>query len=99
MSVYIGWEFRHLLHLYCTKGHKRARKQTVKRLERIVAFARRPPEQIGRTQIEQFFAAKGYAASTERDYETAIRLLWTLLKRPGPPPRGRSAAREPKPIH
>ena len=87
MSVFIDRDFRHALNLYCTKGNKRSRKQTVKRLERIVEFVRRPPAQIGRKQIAAFFEAKRYAASTARDYETAIRLLWDLLKRQGQPPR------------
>jgi hypothetical protein len=87
VSVFIDRDFRHLLNLYCCRGNKRARKQTVKRLERIVEFVRRPPAQIGRKQIAEFFEAKHYAASTARDYETAIRLLWDLLKRQGQPPR------------
>lgn len=75
------------LHQHARKGGKVARKRQLKRVEAFITWCGRSPQQIGRRQVHEFYRAQGFAPTTARDYDSAIRLLWRTMERSGEPPR------------
>ncbi len=83
----IPGDLRHRLRLHAAKGGKTARGRQIRRVEAFVRWCGCDPRQIGRGHVHRFFAAHAHAASTQRDYWYAIKLLWQALGRPGEPPK------------
>jgi len=83
----IPGDLRHRLRLHAAKGGKTARARQIRRVEAFVHWCGCDPRQIGRGHVHRFFAAHAHAASTQRDYWYAIKLLWQSLGRPGEPPK------------
>lgn len=87
MNANISRELRQKIDLYRRKGGKTSRRNTVARIERFLREAGRPPEQIGKRHVHEFYENQKFAPSTERDYHYALCQLWQMLGRPGEPPR------------
>ena len=75
------------LHQHARKGGKTSRSRQQKRVHAFIKWCGRAPHQIGRRQVHEFYRAHGFAPTTARDYDSAIRLLWRTLERSGEPPR------------
>ncbi|MBE0465498.1 hypothetical protein [Halomonas colorata] len=89
MNANISRELRQKIDLYRRKGGKTSRRNTAARIERFIAAVGRPPEQIGKQNVLEFYEQQQFAPSTARDYHYAICQLWTMIGRncePPPPP-------------
>ena len=75
------------LHQHARKGGKIARSRQLKRVQAFITWCGRAPHQIGRRQVHEFYRAHAFAPTTARDYDSAIKLLWRTMERPGDPPR------------
>lgn len=88
-------ELRRKLDLFRRKGGKTSRRKTTARIDYVVKWVDRPPEQIGKRHVYEFYEAHGFAPSTERDYHYALCHLWRMLDRNGLPPKPPSLREEP----
>lgn len=86
MNTLISRELRQKIDLYRRKGGKTSRRSTAARIERFIVAIGRPPEQIGKKNVLEFYENQKFAPSTERDYYYAICQLWTMIGRTGEPP-------------
>lgn len=80
-------DIQYALHQHARKGGKTARRRQVKRVEEFVSWCGCDPRQTGRGHVQRYFAARGFAPTTERDHWYAIRLLWRVMGRPVDPPK------------
>lgn len=94
MSVSISRELRQKIDLYRRKGGKTSRRNTAARIERFIALTGRPPEQIGKRHVYEFYEKQQFASSTERDYHYALCQLWQMIGRSGEPPHPPSLTHE-----
>lgn len=87
MNAFISRELRQKIDMYRRKGGKTSRRNTAARIERFIESVGRPPEQIGKKNVLEFYEKQQFAPSTARDYHYAICQLWQLIGRVGDPPR------------
>lgn len=82
-------ELEYRLKSHARRGGKTSRRRQVDRVRQFIKFCRdvgvRGPDQIGKSQLHQWYEETDLAESTLRDRYYAASLLWEFLDRGVPP--------------